>query len=152
MKGMGVLMDNEKPAIRFMAQHWPLSLIIGYALYKRLRFRHKNKSLSAFTAVTDAGIALSPLAVLAVISMAASKKEQASHEQVLNVQSMQGLPAPKIESHSFAGKPPPQFFASRPPHEVEATTPAPAEEVVVRDGPPPSARKAGSGPFASFLD
>ena len=150
MKGMGILMDNERPVVRFMAQHWPLTMLTGYALYRRLNKRRKDKSLSAFTALTDTGLALSPLAVVAIISIAAAKKT--STDLPPNIKA---LPAPSPPPVSgFAGPvPPPAFFATKPPHEVNANVPAPAERVVTAPGPPPSSAAPASenGMFNSFL-
>ncbi len=149
-KGMGVLMENERPVIRFMAQHWPLTMLTGYALYHRLNKRRKAKTLSAFTALTDTGMIMGPLAAVALISMA-SKKSPVIAPEPLNQQ--KALPAPSPEVHGFAGAPPPSFFATRPPHEANAATPAPAEEIVTKAGPPPSAANTLSGgPYNSFLD
>jgi hypothetical protein len=152
MKGMGVLMDNERPVVRFMAQHWPLTLITGYALYRRLNKRRKDKSLSAFTALTDTGMALSPLAAIALISVAATKRQVQSLPP-----NIKALPAPSAspQVNGFAGDvPPPAFFATRPPHEVNAHVPAAAEEVITAPGAPPAAEggaSGGSGMFDSFL-
>ena len=150
MKGMGTLMDNQRPVVRFMAQNWPLAMITGYALYRRLNKRRKDRSLTTFTALTDAGMVFSPLAVVAIISMAANK--QTNQAPAIAQQRPIGLPAPSPEVHVFACEPPPAFFATRPPHEVNAAIPAPAEEVITAPGAPPSAPSSGSGgPFDSFL-
>ena len=151
MKGMGVLMDNERPVVRFMAQHWPLTLITGYALYKRLNGRRKDKSLTAFTALTDTGMALSPLAAIALISVAAGRSQPARVQAPTAPTASSAAPAPAV--NGFAGStPPPQFFATRPPHEANAHIPAPAEEVITSPGAPPQAEaSAGNGMFNSFL-
>ena len=139
-------MDNERPVVRFMAQHWPITLITGYALYTRLNSRRKAKTLSAFTALTDTGIALSPLAAIALISLASVAKKGPSSLPA-GIQQLPTQPA----VNGFAGPvPPPQFFATRPPHETNAHIPAPAEEIITAAGGPKSPA-GGNGMFDSFL-
>ena len=145
VKGLGVLMDNQRPVVRFMAQNWPLTMLTGYALYRRLMKRRKDKSLSAFTALTDTGLAMTPLAVIAVINVAAGARKVSPEPE-----NIKALPAPEV--HGFAGAtPPPEFFASKPPHEANAHIPAPAEAVVTASRSPTPSAPASGGPFDSFL-
>ncbi len=74
--GMNVLVENQKPFVRFLVKNWPLVAIAGVAMACRLRERYKAKELSAYNIMADAGLMLSPLVGMALLNQLAEQDHE----------------------------------------------------------------------------
>jgi hypothetical protein len=68
IKGMGAIVDNQKPFVQVLVNNWPLTIIAGCVLFARARQLHKTKQLSTFTFAKDAGIVLAPLIAIGYLN------------------------------------------------------------------------------------
>ena len=89
IKGMGFLVDDQKPFVRFLIQNWPLAAIAAFAMFAKGRQRLKDGDLTVYNVLADAGLVLSPLVGLALIN-------QLAQNQQMGVQPVQqAAPAPQ---------------------------------------------------------
>lgn len=87
IKGIGFLVGDQKPFVRFLIQNWPLAAIAGFAMFAKGRERYKNGDLTVYNVLADAGLVLSPLVGLALINQLA--KNQEIMQQPVQVQAPQ---------------------------------------------------------------
>lgn len=102
VNGMGALVENQKPFVRFLVNNWPLTIIAGLAMAWRLKERHAAKELSAYNVMVDAGLMLSPLVALAMLNQLAQQDHERAKAiaaeliaQGYQVQQPAALPAPQ---------------------------------------------------------
>lgn len=75
IKGIGFLVDDQKPFIRFLIQNWPLAAIAAFAMFAKGRERYKSGELTVYNVLADAGLVLSPLVGLALINQLAKGQD-----------------------------------------------------------------------------
>lgn len=76
LKGAGVMMKNQATLVRFLLRHWPISLIGTIAIATQLWKRHKEKSLTWFTGVTDVGTIVAPVVGLLMLNKIAIEAQE----------------------------------------------------------------------------
>jgi len=75
VQNVGFIVESQRPFVSFLLKNWPLTLFAGMAIYGKLSERHHKKDLTAYNAMSDLGMVLSPIVGLALISQLA--KDQA---------------------------------------------------------------------------
>lgn len=76
VQGMGAVVDNQKPFVRFLVNNWPLTLIAGLAMFCRVRERMAAKEVSTYNLLADAGLVLSPLVGIALLKQLAEQDHE----------------------------------------------------------------------------
>lgn len=102
VNGMGALVENQKPFVRFLVNNWPLTLIAGAAMAWRLKERWKAKEITPYNIMADAGLMLSPLVGLALLNQLAQQDHERAKAiaaeliaQGYQAQQPAALPAPQ---------------------------------------------------------
>jgi hypothetical protein len=75
IQGVGFMFGQQRPFLGFLAKNWPLALIAGFAMYGKVRERHKKGDLNAYNALADLGLVLSPLVGLALLNQLAQQEQ-----------------------------------------------------------------------------
>ena len=89
IQGIGFLVGEQRPFVRFLIQNWPLAAIAAFAMFAKGRQRLKDGDLTVYNVMADAGLVLSPLVGLALIN-------QLAQGQQMGVQPVQqAAPAPQ---------------------------------------------------------
>lgn len=60
VKGLGAIIENQSPVIKFLAKNWFITGIAGLALTGQMVKRYKDKTLSPVNVLTDLGLVLGP--------------------------------------------------------------------------------------------
>lgn len=81
MQGVGVIVGSQRPFVRFLVANWPLAMVAGLAIAGRFAERYKKGELTAYNALADAGLMLSPLVGIALLNQLAT--DRADREQML---------------------------------------------------------------------
>jgi hypothetical protein len=76
IQGVGFMFGQQRPFIGFLAKNWPLALIAGFAMYGKVRERHKKGDLNAYNTLADLGLVLSPLVGLALLNQLAQQDQE----------------------------------------------------------------------------
>lgn len=94
VQGIGFLVGTQRPFISFLIKNWPLALIGALAMYGKIRERHKSKDLSAYNALADLGLVLSPLVGLALLNQLAQQEQDRKAATAAPVHGINYPPAP----------------------------------------------------------
>ena len=76
VNGLGAVVDNQKPFVRFLVTNWPLTLIAGVAMVCRVKERMAAKEVSTYNLLADAGLVLSPLVGIALLKQLAQQDQE----------------------------------------------------------------------------